>query len=49
LWAQSEGDAAYRSLITTVYRLRRLLHCHEAVSFSAGVVALSPAHCWIDA
>jgi DNA-binding SARP family transcriptional activator len=49
LWAQSEGDAAYRSLITTVYRLRNLLHCHEAVIFSAGVVALSPACCWIDA
>ena len=49
LWAQSEGDAAYRSLITTVYRLRNLLHCHEAVIFSAGVVALNPACCWIDA
>jgi DNA-binding SARP family transcriptional activator len=49
LWPQSEGDAAYRSLITTVYRLRRLLHCHEAVIFSAGAVALNAACCWIDA
>lgn len=49
LWPQSEGDAAYRSLITTVYRLRRLLHRHEAVIFSAGIVALNPACCWIDA
>jgi LuxR family transcriptional regulator, maltose regulon positive regulatory protein len=49
LWPEAEGDAAYRALITTVYRLRRLLQCRDAVSFAGGRVALSAAHCWVDA
>ena len=48
LWRDSEGDAAYRSLITTVYRLRRWLQCCDAVTFIGGRVALSVQHCWID-
>jgi LuxR family maltose regulon positive regulatory protein len=49
LWPDAEGDAAYRALVTAVYRLRRLLHCHEAISFAGGRVALDAAHCWVDA
>jgi DNA-binding SARP family transcriptional activator len=49
LWADSDGDAAYRALITTVFRLRRWLGCHEAICFAGGRVALSERHCWIDA
>jgi DNA-binding SARP family transcriptional activator len=49
LWPDSEGDAAYRALITTVYRLRRLLHCAGAVTFVGGAVALDPELCWVDA
>ena len=49
LWPESEGDAAYRALITTVYRLRRSLQCFEAVQFSNGRVSLSATHCWVDA
>jgi two-component SAPR family response regulator len=49
LWPEAEGDAAYRALITTVYRLRRILQCRDAVSFAGGRVALSAAHCWVDA
>jgi len=49
LWPEAEGDAAYRALITTVYRLRRLLQCRDAVLFAGGRVALSAAHCWVDA
>jgi LuxR family transcriptional regulator, maltose regulon positive regulatory protein len=48
LWSESEGDAAYRALITTVYRLRRALQHYDAVSFAGGRVALNPAKCWVD-
>jgi LuxR family transcriptional regulator, maltose regulon positive regulatory protein len=49
LWTESEGDAAYRALITTVYRLRRALHHRDAVSFAGGRVALNTELCWVDA
>jgi two-component SAPR family response regulator len=48
LWAESEGDAAYRALITTVYRLRRALHHRDAVSFAGGRLALNTTKCWVD-
>ena len=49
LWPDAAGDAAYRALVTTAYRLRRLLHCQAAVSFAGGRVTLDSAHCWVDA
>jgi DNA-binding SARP family transcriptional activator len=49
LWPDSEGDAAYRALITTVYRLRRALAQHTAVGFAGGRVSLNKALCWVDA
>jgi DNA-binding SARP family transcriptional activator len=48
LWPDSEGDAAYRALITTVYRLRRLLRQLEAVSFAGGRVGLNTSFCQVD-
>lgn len=49
LWPDAEGDAAHRSLVTTVYRLRRLLRHDAAVEVGEEGVALSQRHCWVDA
>ena len=49
LWPDSDGDAAYRALITTVYRLRKLLGDKEALLFRNRTLALNPALCWVDA
>jgi DNA-binding SARP family transcriptional activator len=49
LWPEAEGDAAYRSLVTTVQRLRKLLELPEAIRFSEGAVSLDPRRVWVDA
>lgn len=49
LWPESGGDEAYRALAAAVHRLRRTLHCGDAVLFEGGRVALSGARCWVDA
>jgi LuxR family transcriptional regulator, maltose regulon positive regulatory protein len=49
LWADSDGHDAYRALVTTVYRLRRLLRHKGAVTFSGSRLALDPRFCWVDA
>lgn len=49
LWPDAEGDAAYRALITTVQRLRRMLNEPEAVHHTEGTLTLNPHLCWVDA
>ena len=49
LWPESSGGEAFHALIATANRLRLALHCHGALTFGAGRVALSPARCWVDA
>lgn len=49
LWPDAEGDAAYRALVTTVHRLRRLLRCAKAISFAGGQLAVCADVCWVDA
>jgi DNA-binding SARP family transcriptional activator len=49
LWADSDAHDAYRALVTTVYRLRRLLRHKCAVSFSGARLTLDPRFCWVDA
>jgi LuxR family transcriptional regulator, maltose regulon positive regulatory protein len=49
LWPDADGFDAYRSLVTTVYRLRKLLRYHDAVSFSGSRLALESEYCWVDA
>jgi DNA-binding SARP family transcriptional activator len=49
LWPDSEGDAAYRALITTVYRLRRWIASREAIRFASGHLALCSDVCAVDA
>jgi two-component SAPR family response regulator len=49
LWPNSEGDSAYRALITTVFRLRRRLGCQAAVHMAGGNVSISSSACRVDA
>jgi LuxR family maltose regulon positive regulatory protein len=48
LWPDSDGDAAYHALETSLYRLRQLLGTHDAVRMERGKVSLSRDHLWID-
>jgi LuxR family transcriptional regulator, maltose regulon positive regulatory protein len=48
LWPEADGFDAYRSLITTVYRLRRLLGHRDAVHLGAGRIRLESAICEVD-
>jgi DNA-binding SARP family transcriptional activator len=48
LWPDADGFDAYRALITTLYRLRRLLVCRGAIHFGAGRLRLEPAVCDVD-
>lgn len=49
LCPEASGPEAFHALVRTVHRLRRTLHCHAAVTFTAGRVALNSARCWVDA
>jgi DNA-binding SARP family transcriptional activator len=48
LWPEADGFDAYRSLITTIYRLRRLLGHRDAVHLGAGRIRLEPTICEVD-
>ena len=48
LWPEADGFDAYRSLITTLYRLRRLLDHRDAVHLGAGRIRLEQAICEVD-
>jgi len=48
IWPDAEGDAAYRTLITTLRRLRKLLGRKESVRFRNGRLGLDPCSCWTD-
>ena len=48
LWPDSEGDAAYHALETTLFRLRQLLGTRDAVRMQHGKVSLSRDQLWVD-
>ena len=48
LWPDSEGDAAYHALETTLFRLRQLLGARDAVRIQRGKVSLSRDQLWVD-
>jgi DNA-binding SARP family transcriptional activator len=48
LWPEADGFDAYRSLITTVYRLRRFLGHRDAIHLGAGRIRLEPTICEVD-
>jgi len=49
LWPDTDGDRAHRSLITTIYRLRKLTGCEEAVVFQNRRISLDRRYWWVDA
>jgi LuxR family maltose regulon positive regulatory protein len=48
LWPDSEGDAAYHALESTLYRLRQLLGARGAVRMEGGKVSLDRNQFWVD-
>lgn len=49
LWPDNEADAAYRTLITTLQRLRKLLDEPKAIDMTGGFVSLNNQYVWVDA
>lgn len=49
LWPDSDGDAAQHAFETTLYRLRKLIDCEEALILSEGALTLNARVCWVDA
>jgi DNA-binding SARP family transcriptional activator len=49
IWPEADGDAARRSLDTTLHRLRKLLGVEGAVILREGRLGIDPARCWVDA
>lgn len=48
LWPDGEGDMAYRALVTTISRLRKLLQMPEAILLREGKLSINEQYCWID-
>jgi LuxR family maltose regulon positive regulatory protein len=48
LWPDSEGDAAYHALESTLYRLRQLLGAPDAVRMAGSKVSLDRDRFWVD-
>jgi LuxR family transcriptional regulator, maltose regulon positive regulatory protein len=48
LWPEADGDAAHRSFITTLHRLRHLLGYEKAIRYREGRVTLDERYCWLD-
>lgn len=49
LWPDADGDAAHRSLDTTLHRLRKLLGSDKAIILREGKISLNSEVCWVDA
>jgi LuxR family maltose regulon positive regulatory protein len=48
LWPDSEGDAAYHALESTLYRLRQLLGARDTVRMEGGKASLNRDQLWVD-
>lgn len=48
LWPDTEGDAAHKTLVKTVERLRKLLGARATIHLQAGKIILDPQVFWID-
>ncbi len=48
LWPDAEGDAAYRSILTNLARLRKLLGREDALRVRGGVLSINTCLCWVD-
>jgi DNA-binding SARP family transcriptional activator len=48
LWPEAEGDAAHKSFVMTLIRLRKLLGDDRAIIYSDGKVSIDLNRCFID-
>ena len=48
LWPDSDGDAGYHALESSLYRLRQLLGAPCAVTMSGGKLSLNRSYFWVD-
>jgi LuxR family transcriptional regulator, maltose regulon positive regulatory protein len=48
LWSDSDGDHAKNSFDGTLYRLRNILGCKEALRLSSGVLSINQKICTLD-
>ena len=48
LWPEADGDAAHRSFISALHRLRQLIGCEKALQFKEGRLTLNGKYCWVD-
>ena len=48
VWPESEGDAAYHALESTLYRLRQLLGAPDAVRMAGSKISLDRNQFWVD-
>jgi DNA-binding SARP family transcriptional activator len=48
LWPEADGDAAHRSFISALHRLRQLIGCEKALQFKEGRLTLDKSYCWLD-
>lgn len=48
LWPDADGDTASSSLATTLFRLRQLLECDQALQLSDGCISLDRRYVWVD-
>ncbi len=48
LWPDSDGDTAHDAFTTTLYRLRQLLGCEDALELRERRLTLAPGYCWVD-
>jgi len=48
LWPDADGDAAHRTFVTTLQRLRRLLGSNDFLVLREGRLSLNDRLCWLD-
>ena len=48
LWPDADGDAAYRSVLTTLARLRKLFDQENVLVVKGGLLSLNFHVCWVD-
>jgi ATP/maltotriose-dependent transcriptional regulator MalT/DNA-binding SARP family transcriptional activator len=48
LWPESDGDLAHKSFATTLWRLRKLIGCPDAIQLRDKKLTVDPRYCWVD-
>ncbi len=48
LWPDADGDAAYRSILTTLTRVRKILGREDALIVQGGLLSINTHLCWVD-